>query len=125
MGSGRYYGRWHTRRGRRRLNTLMRIRFERTGGFGNVPLRAEIDSAQLPLDRARELERLVETARPFDQPPQPQSSAPVSDDFQYEITIEEGGRTHTIRTSDAAASDDLKLLFDFLGEEALRTLRQT
>ena len=101
----------------------MRISFERTGGFANVPLRAEIDTTQMPANRAQELERLVEKARPFDQPAQPQSM-PVPDDLHYELKVEDGSRSHSFRTSDSAASDDLKMLFDFLGEEALKRLRQ-
>ena len=100
----------------------MRIQFERTGGIANIPLRAEVDSAQMSPDRAQELERLVEKARVFDQPAQPQAPA-IPDDLHYEITIEDGGRSHTFRIGDAAAADDLKLLFDFLGDEALRKLR--
>ena len=49
----------------------MRIRFERSGGFANISLKAEIDSAELPPERAKELSRLVAKARPFDQPAQP------------------------------------------------------
>jgi hypothetical protein len=102
----------------------MRIRFERSGGIANIPLRAELDSDQMPRDRAQELERLVERARPFDQSAQPSAAEPTPDDLQYEMTIEDAGRTHTIRTGDTAATDDFKLLFDFLGEEALRKLRK-
>jgi hypothetical protein len=54
---------------------------------------------------------------------QPQSSSTMPDQFQYEMTIEDVGRTHTLRISDDRASDDLKLLFDFLAEEALRRLK--
>lgn len=100
----------------------MRIRFERSGGFANIPLRAELDSDQMPRDRAQELERLVERARPFDQPAE-SAQAATPDDFQYEMAIEDGARSHTLRTGDTAAADDLKLLFDFLAEEALRKLR--
>ena len=102
----------------------MRISFERTGGFANIPLRAEIDSAQLPHERAQELEKLIERARPFDQQTQSQGAPPVADDFQYDVTINDAGQTETIRTTDAAAPDDLKLLFDFLGDEALQKLKQ-
>ena len=102
----------------------MRIRFERTGGFANIPLRAELDAAQMPPDRAQELERLVERARPFDQPAQPSAAESIPDDLQYEVTLQDGNRTRTIRSSDTAATDDLKLLFDFLGEEALRKVRE-
>jgi hypothetical protein len=101
----------------------MRINFERSGGFANISLKAEIDPAELPPERAKELKRLVEKAHFFDQPA---SSAPPSmpDQFQYEVTIEDDGRSHTISTSDDAASDDLKLLFDFLGQEATKKLMQ-
>jgi hypothetical protein len=101
----------------------MRITFERTGGFGNIPLRAEIDTSQMPPERARELEKLVEKARPFDQPAQSLPLAPTPDDYQYEVTLRDGERAHAISTTDSAASDELKLLFDYLGEEALRKLK--
>ncbi len=100
----------------------MRINFERTGGFANVPLRAEIDTAQMTPERAQELARLIEQARPLDQPGQ-QSSSSMPDDLQYQVTIEDSSGTKTIRTSDSAAKDELKLLFDWLGEEALRKSR--
>ena len=101
----------------------MRIQFDRSGGFANIPLRGEIDSAQIPPERKTELEKLVERARPFDQPARPQNLSPVPDDYQYDVTIEDDARTHTFRIADSAASDDLKLLFDFLVEEALRKTR--
>src|SRR5947199_135631 len=103
---------------------LMRIRFERTGGFANVPLRAELDSTQMPPDRAHELAGLVEKALPFDQPVKPDNAAPTPDDLHYNITIEDADRTHTFNISDSAAPDNLKLLFDFLGEEALAKLKR-
>ena len=101
----------------------MRIRFERSGGFANISLKTEIDSANLPPERARELSRLVEKARPFDQA-SPPASPSMPDQFQYEVTIEDDGRSETIKTSDDAASDDLKLLFDFLSEAAANRFKQ-
>jgi|SRR5438128_7601728 len=101
----------------------MRISFERTGGFANVPLRAEINTEQMPPDRAQELERLIEQAGPFDQPSHSQGASPTPDDYQYEVKIEDSSGTKTIRTTDSAAKDELKLLFDWLGDEALRKLR--
>ncbi|HEY8205615.1 MAG TPA: protealysin inhibitor emfourin [Pyrinomonadaceae bacterium] len=99
----------------------MRVKFERSGGFANVPLRAELDSAEMTPDRAQELEDLVAKARPFDQPSAP-ASANVPDDLQYHLTIEHGGQSKTIKVSDTAAPDELKSLLDFLGEEALNKL---
>ena len=101
----------------------MRVRFERTGGFANIPLRAELNSAELPVERAEKLRGLVERARPFDQPAKAHGPVAMPDQFHYEVTIEEAAGEHSIRTSDDVASDDFKLLFDSLGEEALRKLR--
>ena len=101
----------------------MRIRFERSGGFANISLKAEIDSAELPPERAQELSRLVAKARSFDQPAPPTTTS-MPDQFQYEVTIEDDGRSETIKTSDDAASDDLKLLFDFLSEAAANRFKQ-
>jgi hypothetical protein len=99
----------------------MRVKFERSGGFANVPLSAELDSAEMEPDRAEELKRLVEQARPFDQPSSSKSNVP--DDLHYELTIEHGGQSKTINVSDTAAPDKMKSLLDFLGEEALNKLR--
>lgn len=102
----------------------MRIRFERSGGFANVPLRAELNSAEMSPARAQELERLVDKARPFDQPSQ--AGAIVPDDLHYQITIEnDAGESRTLHISDTAAPDELKLLLDFLGDEALKKLKRT
>jgi hypothetical protein len=101
----------------------MRISFERRGGLANIPFRSQIESAELTPKRAAELQRLVDKALPFDQ----SNTAPapgMSDQFQYEITIQDGGRTHQLRTSDEASSADLKLLCDFLGEAALDKLKR-
>jgi hypothetical protein len=43
--------------------------------------------------------------------------------LHYQVTIEHGGQSKTIKTSDTAAPDQLKSLLDFLGEEALKKLR--
>jgi emfourin len=99
----------------------MRVKFERSGGFANIRLSAEFDSAEMEPDRAKELKRLVDEARPFDQP---SSSHPnIPDDLHYQVTIEHGGESKTINVSDTAAPDKLKSLLDFLGEEALNKVR--
>lgn len=101
----------------------MRIRFERSGGFANVPLRAELDSAEMSPARAQELERLVDKARSFDQPPP--AGGIIPDDLHYQITIEnDAGESRTLHISDTAAPDELKSLLDFLGDEALKKLKR-
>jgi emfourin len=49
-------------------------------------LKAQLDSAEMKPDRAQELKRLVDEARPFDQPSTFTSNLP--DDLHYQVTIE-------------------------------------
>jgi hypothetical protein len=61
----------------------MRITIDRSGGFANIPLHREIDTAALPHAEAAEIERLADEARKS-----PVSSAPMADAYSYAITID-------------------------------------
>ena len=79
----------------------MRIEFTQTGGIGyfpglNKPVTIEVD--QLDKEEAEELKRLIEAAGFFDLPTTVGSPARGAADYQYYIlTIEDGGRRHTVR----------------------------
>ncbi|MGH9836988.1 MAG: protealysin inhibitor emfourin [Blastocatellia bacterium] len=91
----------------------MIVRLIRTGGIAGLKVRAEVDSEQLPLAQKRELKKLVEETKLFDQPERPGGRA-MPDQFQYEITIEDDGKSHSFVTNDGAASDELLELVDWL-----------
>ncbi len=96
----------------------MIIHFESDGGFGYFPALSRplrIDTAQLAPDDARDLEGLVDRANFFDQPSDLGASHPgAADHRSYTITVEDAGRTHTVKTSDAAQNSALQPLIDFL-----------
>ena len=98
----------------------MRIRYERSGGLANIGLKYDVDSAELPDSKAEQLKRLIEAARPFDQPATASAPAGAADQYEYEMTVEDGGRAHTIKTNDTTASAELLNLFDWLNREALK-----
>ena len=102
----------------------MRIRYERSGGFANIGMKYEADSDKLPDDKSKQMKRLIEEARIFDQPAEPSASANAPDQFEYALTVEDGGRAHTVRTTDTAASPELVRLIDWLSAEALVELKQ-
>jgi hypothetical protein len=91
----------------------MRVNLKKSGGIAGLKVRAEVDSEQLSPARAREMKKLVEQANLFDQPAKPGGRS-MPDQFQYEITVEDQGKTHSFVTNDAAASDDLLELVDWL-----------
>lgn len=90
----------------------MRIVCQRTGGFAGLTLRAEVDSSQLTPAESRKLAKLVEEARLFDQPAPAAGAMP--DQYQYDVTVEDGGRRHSIQTNDAAASAEVRRLIDWV-----------
>jgi hypothetical protein len=101
----------------------VRIRYERSGGFANISSTTELDISDLPVNKARQLKKLVEKARLFDQPTKALRSLHARDEYQYELTIEDGDRTHTVETSDTALSADLAELIEWLEKETLAQLK--
>jgi len=61
----------------------MKITLDRSGGFANIPLHREIDTAALPHAEGAEIERLADVARKS-----PVSSTPMADAYSYVITID-------------------------------------
>ena len=73
----------------------MKITIDRSGGFANIPLHHEIDTATLPHAEGAEIERLAEAARKV-----PVSSTPMPDAYSYVITID--GATYEMTESSGA-----------------------
>jgi len=61
----------------------MHITMDRSGGFANIRLHREVDTATLPPAEAAEIERLAAAALKS-----PASSDPMPDAFTYVITID-------------------------------------
>lgn len=94
----------------------MRIVCERSGGFAGLTTRAEVDTAHLSPADARKLKQMVEESRLLEQPARAADLMP--DQYQYDLTIEDGGRTHTVQTNDAAASEETMKLVDWVMQTA-------
>lgn len=80
----------------------MRFQFTRTGGFAGTRLTGSIDSATLPEDEVLTLKKELESARFFELPAQLGGGPGGADRFQYEITVEDGGKKHTIQAGESA-----------------------
>jgi hypothetical protein len=100
----------------------MRVEFTTEGGIAFFPGLSKpvtIDTEQLPEIEARELKELVDTAHFFDRPTQAGTLAHGAADFRkYTITVEEGGRRHTVRLTDPVEDGDLQNLIKFLTNKA-------
>jgi len=91
----------------------MRVSLKKSGGIAGLKVRAEVDSEELSPAREQKMKDLVEQANLLQQPAKPGGRS-MPDQFQYEITIEDQGKTHSFVTSDSAASDELLELVDWL-----------
>jgi hypothetical protein len=94
----------------------MKIHFERSGGFTGIPVSMIIDTVSLPSKEARIIQNLVEDSHFFELPPTPNktSRTGAADYFQYQITIENGTRKHTVKSDDISIDPKLKLLVNLL-----------
>jgi hypothetical protein len=92
----------------------VRIQLQMEGGLAAFPGLSQpvtIDTQKLPEKEAGELERLVHAARFFDRPATAGTPTRGAGDYrQYTITVEEGGRRHTVRLADPVADADLGAL---------------
>ena len=90
-----------------------RIEFERSGGFANIPLRAELAADALdPRERAG-LEALL--AR---EPAGMTARAGAPDRFQYDVSVVAGGRRHHVRLGERELDENLRALIDRLERAA-------
>lgn len=97
---------------------MMRISFERTGGFAGMSLTTTVDTATLPPEKANQLTQLVATADFFHLPATITSRTPQPDSFEYSLTVEEDGQQHTVRVSEQAVPSALRPLLKWLMEAA-------
>jgi hypothetical protein len=90
----------------------MRIQVRRSGGFGNIPRFAEIDTDSLPEEEATRLQHLVKQVNIPRLAGTRSSPGHLRDAFQYDVTIDEGGTQHTATIYQGAVPDRLQELID-------------
>ena len=98
----------------------MRAILERTGGFAGMRLTATADTDMLSDTDAEQLRQLVNGANFFALPELIVPQQPQPDRFQYTVTIEDEGRTHTVTASEAAIPASMRPLTDFLARQGRR-----
>jgi hypothetical protein len=96
---------------------MMRITFERSGGFMGRTTSLTLDLDDLPADQAEALRRLLDEAD-FLSLAGNTASRPAPDEFNYTITVEMDTVRHSVHTSDTSAPESLRPLLRELAERA-------
>ncbi len=105
--------------------TILRISIERTGGVAGITIRSTVDAKDLAPEEGQKLRQMVEESNFFNLPAKIASRSPQPDRFQYELTVEEEGRRHTVMVSEEVMPEKLKLLARWLMEKARSMQRGT
>ena len=98
----------------------MRIMFSRSGGVAGMRWTTTVDEARLTAKEVVRLRRLIEDANFFKLPANITSPNSGPDRFQYELTIGDETRQHSVTVSEEAASPVLRPLLDWLTQTARR-----
>jgi len=92
----------------------MQIQLKVSGGFAYFPGLSQpiiVDTNTLPQQQADELKQLVNKVHFFDLPPVVGSPSPGAADYQqYNITVDDGNKHHTVQTTDPIGNPDLQVL---------------
>jgi hypothetical protein len=95
----------------------MRIRFKTEGGIAHLPGLAEpvtIDTEELPVEGAKELERLIEAADFFELPSTSDPPPGAADYQQYTISVTTPRRSHEVRLTGPIENPHVRELVNHL-----------
>jgi hypothetical protein len=94
----------------------MKVRYRQTGGFAGLSLGADLDTDKMPTSEAEELVRLVKQAA-LDKVGDKKSSG-GRDLTNYEIIVDDSGRTIKGSFDDMTIPSNVQPLLDFLNRRA-------
>lgn len=95
----------------------MKIVLERSGGFAAIPALSSdivVDTAELPSERASELEQLVAAVRPDQRPRSVPAPAGAADIRTYRLIVDAASRTDVLEFTDLTLDPALDALLTWL-----------
>jgi hypothetical protein len=100
------------------MGAPFRIEFERSGGFAGVSLKTSVDSRAIPPDEVREFDELLDRIDAKTLANSSGAAATQPDQFQYDLTIEHGGKRKQLTVRERDVPKELRPLLDRLLERA-------
>ncbi|MCC6299152.1 MAG: hypothetical protein IT314_07630 [Anaerolineales bacterium] len=101
-----------------------RIKFERTGGFANMRLAADLNLHDLPDEQLQTLRDLLDALDFAELPAKLTEHESMPDQFTYTITVEAEKWQHTVITDDAPEDEKMQELLELLNRLARKQLKK-
>jgi hypothetical protein len=98
----------------------MKIEYVRSGGLAGLRQSYSASSDALSADEQSQLSQLIEDSRFFDQPEMIGTGGSGADRFQYRISVEDDGRSHTVQVGEDAVPAELRPLISWLANASRR-----
>ncbi len=92
----------------------MNIIYERSGGFTGMTTTYTFNLENLPDEEAQKLKELIDQIDFSTLPENFENTKNIPDQFSYTITVESHEWTHTIRTGDGTAPQEIQPLIETL-----------
>jgi len=83
-----------------------------------MKLTVTLDCDALPDEEAEHLKRLISAAALFEHPRSLKSASEGADRFQYQVMVEEGGRTKRIEMDESSVPKTCRPLLEYLTDSA-------
>jgi hypothetical protein len=99
---------------------ILRVFFERSGGFAGIRIATTIDAANLSPEQVEKLKQLIQDADFFHLPAVIASHPPQPDRFQYKIEVDQDGQQHVVVVGEASIPAGLRPLVTWLMDLAKR-----
>lgn len=97
---------------------VMRVTFERSGGFAGLMITSTADTATMSDAEVEQLEHMVAEAEFFKLPSHIPSGSPQPDRFQYNITIEQEQKRHSVEVGETSVPEKLRPLIDWMDQRS-------
>jgi Emfourin len=88
----------------------MKIHLVRTGGFGGMRREIRIETGSLAREECEPLEGLIRDSGFFALPEKFPRPGKGADYFTYSVTVEDGGRRHTVEVAQPVVPENLRPL---------------
>jgi hypothetical protein len=102
----------------------MKVSVLRGGGVGGMVTRTELGSEALSPADAEALERRVREAGVLEPPdPSPRGSSSHPDELAYELTVDDGERSRTVRVTEESMPEPVRSLIDWTDSRPERDVK--